>query len=149
MTLLLLPQPLDDRDTSAGYVFAHVTGTGTATDPWRPILDIFGNNWVATVPSNLDGTPKDSWFVAYVSPSVNAIDNGQMITEALPKVGLDQLLGLTASQRTALQNSILSKFGITINITVTTTLRQIIEGIGQAQLGPNFIADNNVASPTL
>src|SRR3990167_11059325 len=112
------------------YFFSPIVGTGTSSgDPFRAkVRDVLAGagNYVAVIPTGVDGKPLFAWCLVLVSaPALTALLADADLND-LPDITLDAKLStLTAQQRTRALN-FLTNHGIdTSGLTVNSTFRAV------------------------
>ncbi len=126
-----------------GWYFSQVTGNGQGTTPYRVTLASSGLATAALIPSSPVGLPIWTWALTYGNGTTQQINNAKVAgNEALPTVALSAATGLNNAGRVALTASLLAKFSVSLTVTTSTTLRQVVEAVGRKLTdNPNWIAE--------
>lgn len=132
---------VDDTPTTPGYHLTPVIGSGSAANPFRPAAAEYTVDWATLIPTDPSGYPTNPWALTTTIPSTSGLDIGELANISLPKVGLDETLGLNGLGRTALQASLVAAIGFSLTLTASTTLREVVEEIGQVLTGEQFVAE--------
>lgn len=117
---------------SKRFYITKIIGTGDETDPYRPKVADYGVNWVGSIPSNPDGTPKFGFaFVIAATQDHTALLADPQI-KGVPELSMDAQL---STLRKAVRDKLIAYFdeeGIDkTGLNQNSTMRQVIRRIGQ------------------
>lgn len=113
------------------YYLSPIIGSGSDSDPYRAKVADYGVNYVALIPSQPTGNPKQAWALAIVGTANHTALLNDNALAAMPDLLPNALMSSMSGKVRNDFNAALSKFGLNVAWAGTDAWRDVLTRIGQ------------------